>query len=598
MTRVLFALFFVALLPSVSMAQDRIAIIVGANAAAPNRRALRYAHDDARAIASALRDVADFRARDVHLLLEPSPDEVLDAIDTATAHASAGTTLLFYYSGHADAQALYPAGRPLEYSTLRQRLERSHAGVRIGILDACRGGGWTGARGLTETEPFEVELPLDTASEGHVLIASSSGLEDAHESEELHGGFFTHHFTAALRGAADRNGDRAVSVTEAFDYAKRLTIRDTAMRAARAQHPSFSINLRGRNDLLLSRIVADGSLLAIDQRQGPIELVHLDTGLVVLELPAGRRSVQVAVPPGRYVVRTGTGDALRAREITVDANATTFVAEADLALSGDDRLEVRDREPPLLTLSTAPDDRWMGRTAVGISHGGFGAGVRLWNDSNLAMDVTWAYGITDRLQWMVPLPALAYRAGDRGEIEAIGYAGMTSVGFGYSDLSGATFYGSLGLGLDLRLWLSPVQAITVSGGLGANFRWTENDYDCSSDPSVSCVSPLTSSYGPTSPWGFVRVGYTHTLADVATINLGATYGQTLLYRGEIPDGDEQVNGLLRLGSVMEVGLMPQPLIQLHVAERFSIDGYAAIDFSFAGRPVGETYMLGVSVISE
>ncbi len=71
-----------------------------------------------------------------------------------------------------------------------------------------------------------------------MLIASSSGLESAHESDRLQGSFFTYHFTGGLRGAADRNGNGEITMTEAFEYAKERTIRDTLRVASETQHPA------------------------------------------------------------------------------------------------------------------------------------------------------------------------------------------------------------------------------------------------------------------------------------------------------------------------------------------------------------------------
>src|SRR5678816_1872501 len=116
-----------------------------------------------------------------------------------------------YYSGHADAEALYPNGRPLSLGALKKRLDDGRMNVRIGLIDACRGGGWTGAKGLTAAPAFPVEWPVALDNRGSVLIASSSGWEDAHESEALRGSFFTHHWNAGLRGAADLNGDATIT---------------------------------------------------------------------------------------------------------------------------------------------------------------------------------------------------------------------------------------------------------------------------------------------------------------------------------------------------------------------------------------------------
>src|SRR5690606_25399523 len=122
----------------------RVAVVVGANGAAPGRQPLRFAQEDARQMARVLQQVSGFGSADVDLLLDPEPREVLAKLDARLAElqrASGETLLLFYYSGHADAQALYPGGKPLEYEQLRAKLESPAAKVRLGIVDTCRGGG-------------------------------------------------------------------------------------------------------------------------------------------------------------------------------------------------------------------------------------------------------------------------------------------------------------------------------------------------------------------------------------------------------------------------------------------------------------------------
>lgn len=168
----------------------RVALVIGANAAAPGRKDLRYSQRDAESIGRVLIDLGGFAREDVNILLDPEPGQVLTALDAQLEKVRASgqeVLLFFYYSGHADANALYPRGRSLALSDLRARMTDPRVSVRIGVIDACRGGGWTGTKGLTETAPFEVNLPSALSSEGSVLIASSSGLEDAHESEQLGG---------------------------------------------------------------------------------------------------------------------------------------------------------------------------------------------------------------------------------------------------------------------------------------------------------------------------------------------------------------------------------------------------------------------------
>lgn len=327
----------------------RTAVVVGANAAAPGRKALRFAHRDAEAVAAVLDEVGGFDRGDIHLLRDPDPDKILGLLDRELARAARSgreMLLFFYYSGHADSRALYPSGQRLALRDLKRRLTDKRAAVRVGVIDACRGGGWTGTKGLTPSDPFEVDLELGFASKGTALIASSSGLEDAHESAKLRGSFFTHHFTVGLRGAGDGDSDGLVTLSEAFDYAKTRTVRDTALHTESPQNPSFRINLRGRRDLPLSQVSAASTRLTLTQAVGPLELIHLDSGLVILEIPRGKRAMTLAVPPGRYVVRREKGGKLYAVEIEIAAGRSARVAEAQLTLVGSDRLAVKGDEDP------------------------------------------------------------------------------------------------------------------------------------------------------------------------------------------------------------------------------------------------------------
>ncbi|MCP3143240.1 caspase family protein [Pyxidicoccus xibeiensis] len=318
---------------AVPPASKRVAVVVGSNSAVLGRAALRYAHDDARRVAEVLVQVGEFQPGDVELLLDPSPGKVLAALDQQLERLRATpgqTLLLFFYSGHADQQALYPQGAPLELAALKQRIESPDATVRLGIIDACRGGGWTQAKGLHAEAPFALEVPLNVQSTGSVLIASSSGLENAHETEALEGSFFTHHLVAGLRGAADIAGDGEVSLVEAFTYAKQLTIRDTAVFADRLQHPSFDMNLRGRDDLALTRVETGGSIVMLRQRRGPLQVVLTSTGRSVLEVPEGERQVKVALRPGRYLLVRKDPDSPAVREFNVQAEQSLLLDEAHL----------------------------------------------------------------------------------------------------------------------------------------------------------------------------------------------------------------------------------------------------------------------------
>jgi hypothetical protein len=544
-------------------AARRVAVLVGANQASPGRRPLLHAHRDAERMADALWTVGRYRRDDVHLLRDPEPARLLEVIaGAARAVAGApGTVLYFYYSGHADEQALYPAGRALPIETLRRALEATRASVRIGMIDACRGGGWTRTKGMTAEAPFEVKLPLNPGAEGTVLIASSSGLESAHESDVLAGSFFTTHFVAGLRGAADRSENGEVTLTEAFEHAKMLTIRDTARLARETQHPSFAMNLRGRQDLVLAQVAASPSTLTLAQASGPLEVIHLDTGAALLELAPGQRRVRVALPPGRYLVRRFGPGGTWAKEVQVSSAAPTQVAEAELTIAAAGDLAFKSKGPaaiPPLTFSTLPAHKVALGLATGLSFG-WSHPVGMFGTSQAGQtahaasssEATLLWGLSDRLTWGIATGSFAYRFGERGGWELIPSGGV--MGAGYSSIEGWILQSGLGLGA--RRWFGSEQALTVE----AMAMDLYSDFD-----------DLGARW-----FGRASLGWSGTLADRVTFN--AAVGLWTDAPTSIPgQGPVPRTWSAGFGSVQVLGLRQLPLVELYLGSGFSLELHARI----------------------
>jgi hypothetical protein len=358
----------------------KVAVLIGANAPVAERGALRFAHRDAEQLASTLVAVSGFAPDDVRVLEDPEPSAVLRALD---ALAQQSAVALFYFSGHADPQTLYTAGKPLPLAAVKERLESSPAALRIGIVDACHGGGWTRAKGLVPSPALEVPVVKLLSSEGSALLASSSGLEQAHESDALEGSFFTHHLIAALRGAAEQTPAGEVTLHAAYRYAEEHTVHDSALYAGEAQHPSFELNLHGRSDVVLAQVNDAGGQLLVEQHEGPLQLMHLATGARLLELAAGARRVRLAVEPGSYLLRREGEDGVYAKELTVEAGKTLDVDEASLTLVGQ----------PLLAAKGPPEPRPFDATVYVFMPF---AGAQLDNFYSLGLSVSFAWRFEPR----------------------------------------------------------------------------------------------------------------------------------------------------------------------------------------------------------
>jgi hypothetical protein len=555
----------------------RIAILVGANDAPAGRAPLRFSYKDAKEMADVLIQAGQFAPGDVHVLEDPEPAAVLAALDGALAtlgESPTATMLLFYYSGHADDGALYPHGEPLPVASLKERLESGSASVRVGILDSCSGGGWTQAKGLQPDKPFTVTVPLALTSEGSALIASSSGLESAHESETLQGSFFTHHFVAGLRGAADRSGDGEVTLGEAFAYAQERTIRDSAEQANSPQHPSFDIHLRGRQDLALTRIATSDSLVVLDESQGPLQIIQLQTGLVVLEIPPGERTLKLALPPGHYLVQRHSGGKTFAQEIEV-GSGTTQLEEDGLTLVATPQPSGKGLSPPL-TLNSG--------TGIPAGHVDLSlVGGVYHNDPNPLMGIVssgpnfvWGvsaiWGITDRLEWYIGMPALAYRFGDRGGLEWIPYGGIINWGPQVSSNGFGLNY-QLAAGLNTRYWLG-------------NTRFISTNLSTFSNTATVPVSGQVSGSSPDTWAGSAAVSFSQRLKDIVTLSIGVSWTENYIYEGGLP-------GPSTSGAELGVGSVSHPLVSVRVLRRMSLDGYATVYFDTHG-DVEESYLLGVT----
>ena len=156
-----------------------------------------------------------------------------------------------------------------------------------------------------------------------MLLTSSSADEDAQESDALAGSYFSHHLVSGLRGSADRSADRRVTLSEAYEYAYARTVAETAETAAGAQHPTFSYDLKGNGNLVLSELGLgrEGLYLPAAAPAGIYYLVDAGRGVVAAEVmkAAQRRSRASRCGPGRYKVKRRLADRLRIGEVQVAA---------------------------------------------------------------------------------------------------------------------------------------------------------------------------------------------------------------------------------------------------------------------------------------
>jgi hypothetical protein len=174
---------------------------------------------------------------------------------------------------------------------------------------------------------------------GQVLITASSDDEDAQESDEIQGSFFTHYLTSGLRGAADVDSDGRVTLSEAYGFAYENTVSRTVATRGGTQHPTFRFDMRGAGDVTLARADAPTSGIAFPKGvSGEFVVFDSKRRVVAAELDkAPGESVRLAMAPGDYVVKKRETDHVRLAKlkvrdgafVTLDPGAMEKVAFAD-----------------------------------------------------------------------------------------------------------------------------------------------------------------------------------------------------------------------------------------------------------------------------
>jgi hypothetical protein len=286
---------------------------------------LRYPEKDAEDLAAVLRDPRHGAFDDVQVLkdaptraeleaaLARLAERVRDERDTVVVYLSSHGTLARDGRGELrrwlvarDTKLREIPATALSMDALKAVFEGLRSRRKVLVIAACHSGGGKSLlpdevrREIAGTKSGFPVRPIEEVSRASVVLAASDWGETAREDEKLENDIYTHFLVEALRGgAADRNADGAVTVSEAHDYARRLTYEFTAGR----QRPSAESTEVGADPIVLAGRV---------ERRGRPELYsyapRLDgftvkvNGREVAELPGG-----FAVEPGKHRIQLTKG---------------------------------------------------------------------------------------------------------------------------------------------------------------------------------------------------------------------------------------------------------------------------------------------------
>lgn len=332
MNRILAAFVFCSIVyaPS-SYASSTFVVSAGNNVGNDGDFPLRFAEEDAIQFATVMRNLGDVDPENSILVQGASASglrkTILDTnrrIRRAISRGNDDTSLIVFYSGHADNSGLHMRGSNLSFTELEDLVEASPAKVRVLILDSCRSGGVTRVKGANPAETFKISARNKVEAEGLAVITSSSAWEDSHESDRLRGSFFSHHLLSGLRGAADHNRDATVTLNEVYSYAYQQTLRSSGQTQS-LQHPTYRYDIKGKGDLALTQlaeVTAGSARLQIQEAGLYLLMDSSEAGTILNEVMVQEKGATLHLKPGRYFIQKRARDHFLEYAVSLHAHAS------------------------------------------------------------------------------------------------------------------------------------------------------------------------------------------------------------------------------------------------------------------------------------
>jgi hypothetical protein len=191
---------------------------------------LKYTDNDAYEYAAFLKSVEGGGLPDnqVKVLVdeEATRNNVLISLQTMFKKADANDMVIMYFSGHGLEGCFLPydydgMSNKLMHSEVLQIFQQSKAKYKVCLGDACHSGTLTNT--LAAKSPARVTLDryyaaFEESTGGIALLMSSKGEEVSLEDSGLRRGVFSHYLIKGLKGDADVDGNKIVTINELYDH--------------------------------------------------------------------------------------------------------------------------------------------------------------------------------------------------------------------------------------------------------------------------------------------------------------------------------------------------------------------------------------------
>ncbi len=184
----------------------------------PNNQDLKYADDDVILFYNFLSKDLKIPLANIYILTnqKASYDNIVQATNYVFKKAKKEDQVIFYFSGHGDNGKILPydydgTKNGLSFGDLAQLFRSCASETKIIFADACRIGG---------LKPKRNEQ-VSSVSDKIIAMVSCRANENSIEHGYIERGFFSYFLLEGLKGRADLNNDRNITISELHLYVKK-----------------------------------------------------------------------------------------------------------------------------------------------------------------------------------------------------------------------------------------------------------------------------------------------------------------------------------------------------------------------------------------
>lgn len=203
------------------------AVIVGI-ASYNHMPTLKYTDDDAYQIYAFLKSPEGGALPDerISLLIDEAAtrEQILAKMESTFAKADENDVVMLYYSGHGLPGSFLPIdydgyNNTIAHHEVKAILDNSKAKHKICFADACHSGSLLAMKSPFNAKRMKSFLnEFENASAGTALFTSSKSEEISMETTGLRQGIYSHFLIKGLKGEADRDRNKIVTISELHDY--------------------------------------------------------------------------------------------------------------------------------------------------------------------------------------------------------------------------------------------------------------------------------------------------------------------------------------------------------------------------------------------